>query len=242
MKNSSKKASLKMNKADLLSRLNESYENIAELEAKLFKESETNLRLTKEIKTLTKENLELREKTDSMFKKIAELEDKKRSEDDKDFALDFKYKELASQHTELSLNYEEIRKLLLRNQDNFSELKRKFDRLLEVKKSYQKDKNECHFLIDYRYMIRFINKNASLALRSDEIYEFVDQKVFRLFDWDNGMVLKKGVDKILMGKKNTVTEGISFKLPTGRKQKYKAELYATNYENKPAVLFTIKQQ
>ncbi|MCG8333164.1 MAG: hypothetical protein MJE63_01510 [Proteobacteria bacterium] len=154
--------------------------------------------------------------------------------------LILKYKSLEREHSELVGHYEEIRKLLVRNRDNFTEMKTKFDRLLEVKKSLTDNDKYGQILIDYRYFIRFINKNASEKLQYEDLYEYVDQKIFKLFDYDNGIIVKKKIDKVLLEKKDKALSDVLCQVSESKKAKLKGELHATSFEDKPAVLFVFK--
>jgi hypothetical protein len=236
------KAISRMTKAELLHFANKLSQESDELKLKLENLQKSHQAANEELDDLRQKLHQTTEGSQSLTISSGSeaAENSQDSDNERYHELIEKHKILEKEHSELMGHYEEIRKLLIRNRDNFSELKMKFDRLLEVKKSLSDKDKYGQILIDYRYYIRFISENALEKLQNKELYNLVDHKVFKLFDYDNGIIVKKQIDKVLLKKKDKALSDVLCRVSEGEKASLKGELQATSYENKPAVLFVFQ--
>lgn len=152
-----------------------------------------------------------------------------------------KHRTLEKQYKELLSSYNKIKNRLDDSDDRFAVLKSEFDRLLEVKRSFSDSDQFGHILIDYQYVIRFINKNATIKLKSKNLFDFIDQKIFKLFDFDNGMKVKKQIDKVMRKEKmHGSLKNVIYSACDSGQITFRSEINLTRFRNKPAVLFTFK--
>lgn len=190
-----------------------------------------------EVSKLRKENATLKRK-----QKERSVENATDSETKEDRLADLleKHRALEKQYGSLLSDHNKLQNRLAEHQEQFDNLKSEFDRLLEVKKSLSDSNKHGYILVDHRYIIRFVSLGATIKLNSDALFQYIDQKVFKLFDFDNGMRVKKTIDKVLVGKSSTRLKDAVCNACDGKPVSFKSELYATRFKEKPAVLFTIK--
>lgn len=165
----------------------------------------------------------------------------KQNSDDRDQLKDIleKHRTLEKQYGELLSNFNKTKNRLDNTQDQYAELKSEFNRLLEIKKSFA-DNQVGHILVDYQYTIRFISDVVLERLKSKTLYDFIDQKIFKLFDYDNGMQVKKQIDRVLVKKEKGILKGTYCKACNGGLTRFDPELHATCFRDKPAVLLAFK--
>lgn len=238
-----KKSLSKMVKADLIKMVNSLQQKCEKLES-IPEEKKSLLEDTRlEVEVLREENKELKEIARKLKGKGSPQENTEKNgrvDADEFKELTAKHRNLEKQYTELLRDYDEIKEMLSENQDNFAELKSRFDRLLEVKKSFSENDQYGHILIDYQYCIRFVNKHAAEILKKENLPEYIDQRIFKLFDYDNGIQIKKQIDRVLLERKHGLLENVYCLLPNRKPLKFNAELHATQFKDKPAVLFTLR--
>jgi len=228
----------KMTKQELLETTIMLQESLEQTRKRLDREQQKTSGLKEEIARLRRENTSLRNQSRAESTGAAE-EGRVETEDHLSTLLE-KHRALEKQYGELLSEHNKLKNRLVENQERFDSLKAEFDRLLEVKKSLSDSNRHGYILVDHRYFIRFVSRGAAEKLGSGRLFEYVDEKVFKLFDFDNGMRVKKHIDRVLTEKESSRLKDTVCSACDDGPVPFQSELYATRFRDKPAVLFTFK--
>ncbi|MCG8333161.1 MAG: hypothetical protein MJE63_01495 [Proteobacteria bacterium] len=183
-------------------------------------------------KTLDSENEDLKKQLDRLSS---------RHEGEKSITLELEA--LKEEHYALLREYEQLKNLNKTETEHTEDTQAfsdKYNQLLELKHSLFDSDYSAKILIDTKYIIRFVNEATVMKFQENNESDLVGKKIFDYFDYDNGMKLKKRIDRVLMEKDDEKIKDLHCQLAGGQLLKIKGKIKPLQFKRLPAAIIKLK--
>lgn len=154
--------------------------------------------------------------------------------------LQQRYKKLETVYGELLESYNRLKKEVESRHASQATDDSDHRLLLELRNSFFESDSVGQILIDAKYVIQCVNQLAVHKLAANQSDELVHRKIFDFFDYDNGVKLKKRIDRVLLEGDSEKIKDIHGKSASGQLIKTKGKIKPIRFKNQPAALIRLK--